>query len=145
MTYHFWKKALAIAPRPDLYDASLASLRIFICAVWSLCTFYLICKNHFMECLSGILDRQESASYINLNVCLFLSEEVRLPNQSFKSLILILLVLTKMQMCIQCHNQTKPTSTSGMLFSRYIIFRCNDHSLLFPGKNCFLQVALSLY
>ena len=48
-----------------------------------------------MECLSGILDRQESASYINLNVCLFLSEEVRLPNQSFKSVILILLVLTQ--------------------------------------------------
>ena len=63
-----------------------------------------------------------------------------------KVIFLCCLFWAKMQMCFQFHNQTTPNSTFGMLFSRYIIFRRNDHSLLFPGKYCFLyQMKLCLH
>lgn len=39
-----------------------------------------------------------------------------------------------MQMCIQCNNKTKPTSTVGMLFPRYFVLGCNDYAFLLPGK-----------
>lgn len=38
-----------------------------------------------------------------------------------------------MQMRIQCNNKAEPTSTVGMLFSRYIVFRRYDYAFLLPG------------
>lgn len=40
-----------------------------------------------------------------------------------------------MQMRIQCNNKDEPTSTTGMLFSRHIIFGYYDYPFLLPGTS----------